>query len=274
MNSKIKSFIKPYYRFCRILWHSNIFKTLYLNFKKLPFSQAFKLPLVVYGNLKIDSIKGDIIINYPIYTGMVKIGYDIDGSTFSSMNTRLLVSGKIIFNGFAVVGKGTVLNIQGNISIGNCCSIGSGSFIKSMECITIGDNTRITYNCTVFDCDMHYVKNIETGIVKNNKAPIYIGANCWINAGTIIGKGVDLPNYSITARNSFLNKNYSEYGNNLFLVGSPAKPLKTKGQRILSTKEERRLEQVFFQENIEEIQCSVGLFDEQDDNEMFFKNLF
>ena len=64
---------------------------------------------------------------------------------------------------------------------------------------------------------MHFVKNIDTGVVANYKGPIKIGKSCWINAGSIVTKGAVVPDYSISSRNAFLSKDYSEYGTNLFL---------------------------------------------------------
>lgn len=273
MNQTIKNIIRPYYKFCMLIIKLNITKTLYINFRKLPFKQAIKLPIFVYGKLKIKCLKGKIIIRAPIKTGLIQIGFNMDGVPLSMLPVQLYICGKVIFYGYAIISKGTTLYVQGEMSIGNCCTIGSGCFVKSIHKIILNDNVQITYGCTLFDCDMHYVKNIETGVVKNNRTSIIIGKNCWINAGTIVAKGVVLPDYSITARNSYLNKDYSEYGTNLFLVGSPAKPLKSRVQRIFSTIEEQRLKRKFAEMGVEEIQCSADLFDEKDDNELFFKNL-
>ena len=46
----------------------NWIKTLYFNFRKFPFDVAIKLPLIFYGKVKFQSIRGEIIINAPIKT--------------------------------------------------------------------------------------------------------------------------------------------------------------------------------------------------------------
>lgn len=273
MKKKIKKYLQPMYRFIILILRISISKTIYVNFRKLPFKQAIKIPIFIYHGVKITSLRGNIRIESTIRRGMIKIGYNLDGAP-SSVNKNILhLSGLLIIKGYSIISKGSVLNVQGELQLGNCILIGSGCFIKSMLKISILDNTRVTYNCTVFDCDMHYVKNIETGVIKNNRAPIIIGKNCWINSGTIVSKGTVLPDYSITARNSFLNRDYSQYGTNLFLVGSPAKPIDTKVQRIFSTIEEQRLKKKFAEMGVEKIECSAGLFDEKDENELFFKNI-
>ena len=276
MNVKLKSIIKPFYRFCKIIWQLNIIKTLYINFKKLPFSQAIHIPVYVYGGLQIDSLKGEIVIRHPIKSGMIKIGYDVDGVPYSCLRSRLIIRGKLLFDGYTLIGKGSVITIEkeGKLRIGNCCTIGSGSVVKCIDKISIGDNSRITFGCTILDCNMHYVKNVESGIIKKNRAPILIGKNCWINAGTIINKGVVLIDYCITGRNSYLSKDYSSYGNNLFLVGSPAKILDIKVQRIFSSEKEKEFN-YFFKENphVDYIQLSGGLFEETNNEDWFKWNI-
>ncbi len=273
MKSIVKKIIRPYYKLFKLILKLSLLKTIYVNFYKLPFSKAIKFPIFIYRRTKIISLKGDILITSPIKTGLIKIGYNMDGVSLSMLPVQLNIVGRIIFNGYAIISKGATISVYGELNIGNCCTIGSGSFIKTMQKIYLAENVQITYDCTIFDSNMHYVKNIETGIIRNNRAPIIIGKNCWINSGTIVSKGTVIPDFSITARNSYLNRDYTQYGTNLFLVGSPAKPMNIKVQRIFSRIEELRLKKEFEVQSCDEILLDIGLYDEKDDNELFFKNL-
>ena len=49
-------------------------KTLYFNFKYLPFKEAVKLPVFLSRHVCLKKIKGKVIINSKIRTGMIKIG--------------------------------------------------------------------------------------------------------------------------------------------------------------------------------------------------------
>ena len=147
--------------------------------------------------------------------------------------------------------------------------MGGGTICKCLKYIEIGDRTRITGNCNIMDCNMHFVKNIDTGIVANYKAPIKIGENCWINAGSIISKGAVIPDYSISARNSYLSKDYSEYGTNLFLVGSPAKPTSSKVQRIFTVEKQRGLREYFETHDSDVLQLEPGIEIEKGTREGF-----
>jgi acetyltransferase-like isoleucine patch superfamily enzyme len=270
MNLTLKKIIRPFYVFIRLVFKLNIFKTIYLNFKTQPFSVAVKFPIYVYGKLYIHSLNGNIIIDAPIISGMIKIGYrEIDSLPISFLPNQLLVNGKLIFTGYAVLSGGVSLSVnKGILKIGNCCSIGGGSLIKCLTEISIGDNTRITYGCSIFDSNIHFVKEIESGIIKKNEAPIFIGKNCWINAETFVAKGSVIPDFSITARRSFVNNDFNTHGTNLFLVGSPAKPLNTKVQRIFNTVEEQRI-RTYFNQNPDQVifNCNNGLY--KDINDLF-----
>ncbi len=268
MNENLKNVLRYFVRIFRLIIRINWFKTLYLNFRTQPFNIAIHFPFFVYGKLDIHSLGGDIVINGPIKRGMIKIGLrELDLLPISYLPNQLLNTGKLIFNGPAIISGGVSLSVDGGIlNVGSCCTIGGGCLIKSINSIKIGANTRITYGCVVFDSNVHYVKNIETGVIKRSNGPIVIGENCWINGGAYIGKDAVVPDYSIVARNSLVNKDFSSEGMNLFLVGNPAKVLTTRVQRIFSLEEERKLTQYFVKNtDKKEFIASFGLFDDFND---------
>lgn len=250
-------------KFYRQLKKLNIIKTLMFNFKVLPFKQAIKLPFFLYGKVFLHNLSGEVSIDGDIRNGMIRIGYKwVDMWPASFLPSQLQVKGRLIFEGQAILSGGVNINVQskeGTLTIGNQVIIGGGSVCKCLKSIWIGDWTRITGNCTIMDCNMHFVKNIDTGIVANYKAPIYIGESCWINAGSIVSKGAVIPDYSITARNAYLSKDYSENGTNLFLVGSPAKPTSSKVQRIFTVEKQRELKEYFETHDTQTLQLEPGI---------------
>lgn len=249
--------------YSRLFVKTNIFKTLVINFKVLPFKQAVKMPLFFYGKILTLDLSGKIIIEGDIHPGMIRIGYKwIDLWPTSFLPTQLQVQGTLIFEGESIISGGVNINVQskeGVLVIGERTIIGGGSVVKCLQHIEIGEESRITGNCTVMDCNMHYVKNIDTGVVTNYKAPIIIGKRCWINAGSIISKGAIIPDYSISARNSYLSKDYSEYGTNLFLVGSPAKPASSKVQRIFTAEKQKEYTDYFNKHDTDMLQLEPGI---------------
>ena len=256
-------FLSKTIQFARFLQRLNITKTLIFNFKVLPFGQAIKFPFFLYGKVYLHNLSGKVAIEGDVRNGMIRIGYKwFDLWPTSFLPTQIQVLGTLVFRGAAVVSGGANVNVQsknGTLIIGKDVLIGGGSVCKCMEHIEIGSWTRITGNCTIMDCNMHFVNNIDTGVVANYKAPIRIGESCWINAGSIISKGAVIPDYSISARNAYLSKDYSEYGTNLFLVGSPAKPTSSKVQRIFTIEKQREFKKYFETHDSQILQLEPGI---------------
>lgn len=269
----MKKILRKVYHFIVLLKRLNIIKTLYFNFKVLPFSKAVKLPFFLYGKIYLGDLSGTIKIPDEIHIGMIRIGYKwFDLWPVSFLPTQIQVSGRLQFCGAAVISGGANINVQskkGYLTIGKDVLIGGGSVCKCLERIVIGHWSRVTGNCNIMDCNMHFVKNIDTGIVANYKAPIIIGENCWINYGTVISKGAVVPDYSISARNSYLSKDYSAHGTNLFLVGSPAKPTPSKVQRIFTIEKQRKLAEYFETHDVQCIQLEPGIEKETGTREGF-----
>ncbi len=248
------------------VWRLNLVKTLYFNFKVLPFQQAIKLPFHLYGKIYIHSLRGQVCIKHArITSGMIKIGYRwLDLFPVSLLPTQIWIDGKLIIGDNVIISGGVGLFVQhkdATLLIGNKCRLGGGTLVKSLDMLEIGDYTRITGNCTIMNSNMHYVKNIDNGIVKRPWGKIVIGKYCWINGGTVVTKGTVIPDYSIVARNSFLNKDYSTSGeSNLFIVGSPAKVTSARVERIFIRANERRFSE-YFRNNLdsEEIQLEPGI---------------
>ena len=245
--------IRRFARIVKELFRMNILKTIVFNFKVLPFKEATKLPILLYGRVYLRDLSGYVEIKATkIRTGMIKIGYRWhDLFPVSFLPTQIGVSGKMIFNGECLVSGGVCLVAQHRDSvflIGDGVFIGGGTTIKAMNSICVGAGTRITGECVIMDSNMHFVKDIATGEIAKNYGAIEIGHHCWVNSWSIISKGTVLPNYSVVARSSYLNRDYSEYGQNLFLVGSPAIVKGNSVQRILSLKKEEELS-AFFRNN-------------------------
>jgi len=255
--------IRKFLHYSRLFVKTNMLKTIFINFKMLPFKQAVKMPMFFYGKIITLELSGKIVIEGDVHPGMIRYGYKwFDLWPTSFLPTQIQVMGRLVFQGAAVISGGVNVNVQskdGVLTIGKDVLIGGGSICKCLERIEIGDYTGITGNCTIMDCNMHFVKNIDTGTVSNYKGPIKIGERCWINAGSIITKGAVVPDFSIAARNAYLSTDYSEFGTNLFLVGSPAKPTSSKVQRIFTVEKQEELKKYFESHDAQFIQLEPGI---------------
>jgi acetyltransferase-like isoleucine patch superfamily enzyme len=271
----LKNQIRQIYYLTIAILKINWIKTLYINFRTQTFGVAIQFPMIVYGKLKIYNLRGKIIIDAPIATGMIHIGKDLDHNPVSLNPIKLNIcnNGILKFKGPALFSGGSTITLWGGeIIIGRNVAIGSGVQLKSESKIAIGDYTRIVALCSIMDTNVHFVKDIKTGVVKKHIAPISIGNNCWINSNSIITKGVVLPNYCITSQNSFLNKDYSKICDpHTFLAGSPAKPIAYNVQRIFDFEEEQKLKKQFENNpNLDECQTNIGFFEEPISNPNLF----
>lgn len=99
------------------------------------------------------------------------------------------------------------LNIRsGKLCIGRNVFLNSGCIITTRESVTIGDGAILGPNVTVYDHD----HKMENGRVLDNDyvcAPVTIGKNVWVGAGTIILKGTTIGDNCVIAAGSIVAGN-------------------------------------------------------------------
>ncbi len=222
-------------------------KTLWANFRYLPLRQAIKLPIRISCKSSFYGLigGGKIVIDTPnIKTFMIHIGQSHYVST-SIPHTNWKIYGTVIFKGKTIFRQGTYMLVGPGATLtfeysDTWINIGTNSKIICYEKISIGSDTRLAWDCQIYDTNFHYVKNAK-GEAKKLTTPILIGKNCWIANRTTIAPGAVLPDFSIVASNSLINKDFTEYGDSCLYAGSPAK-FKVKGvQRVISLHEEDEL---------------------------------
>ncbi|MDR0538803.1 MAG: hypothetical protein LBH04_12290 [Tannerellaceae bacterium] len=225
----------------------NICKTLYYNFRLFPFKIAVRFPLFIHCGVKTYKM-GKIIIEGKVKNGMLRIG----GFNMKSQSgiSRILNRGVIIVRGNLILGGATIIENAGEMVFEGETVAGEGTSFLIHKRIVIGQYTRIGFNCLFTDTDYHYMVNVNTGDVKQNKNEINVGRCCWIGSHASLKKGVVLPSYTIVASNSLLTKDYTTiippYG---ILGGAPAKLIAVGYRRIYNMTEEKRLNKYFNHNN-------------------------
>lgn len=215
----------------------NILKTIYFNFKMLPFRQALKLPVLLYGKVKIIRTTGRILLNAPVSRGMIKIGAQ-GSEMFPERVSVIDLSGTLKVEGHSIrIGAGGLLRIEkkGTIILNECCRIGACSILFAETLIEIGYNTGASWCCQIMDTDTHSIKDLTTGKIALRTRPITIGDNCWIGNHVLINKGTVLPNGTIVSSNSLCNKDYTAFMEDIggaVLGGIPAKLLAVGKERL------------------------------------------
>lgn len=255
-----------------------LFKTLYINFRTLPFCQAIKFPLFIYGHVKFYNLSGQIEIKDSIKRGMIKFGYrqgDFSGPKRCAM--LLLAPGtKLIFHGPCMFDHDYAIRITGHgmVDIGAYIGFGSDTKIYCEESITIGDYCRIPFGSCFMDTNYHYSINTIDGTVHRKSAPISIGRYNWIGNTSTIMKGTRTPNGSIIASKSFLNKDYTKLSDSepyIVLAGSPAKIVQHHATRVLSLEVEQHLNRWFDANPTEKTYSDVHLLERYTDTSGYNK---
>lgn len=203
--------------------------TWYFNMRYLPWHQAKILPIAFYGHPRIvaqERTKTEILAER-ITPGMIKINKTNESPCNSGGDIEMVLKGdSVVFRGGAEIGSGGKWVFYGgskvvfgaNILINNAVMIGSCASVE------IGDNAVIAHQCQIFDTDFHFLYDVNSNTVKNQCAPIVIGNNVWLANRVSIYKGARLPDYSVVAAHSVVNKDFSQYPKATFFAGVPALP--------------------------------------------------
>lgn len=217
--------------FCKINW----LRTIYFNFKNLPFKQAIHLPILLYHPGRIDGYGTWVldVKNEMVKFGMLKLGVKNENSILTQTGISISNFGKIIFKGSGVIGNGVSLTIGKNaiLSVGKNFGITGNVTIHCFEKITIGNFFSCSWNVSIDDTDHHKLFDMEKNIEKRETKPIIIGDNVWLCQNVTVLKGSQLSDWTIVSSNSLVNKEFhvSPYS---VLAGTPARDTGKKIKRV------------------------------------------
>lgn len=110
------------------------------------------------------------------------------------------------------------------IKIGENCFVGNNTVIIGVGFCYLDDEVQIGPNCVIVSSNHTSVNGSYRFAKGEDIGPIYINHGSWIAANCTIAKGSKLPENSVLAANSFLNKIF-EIPNSIY-GGVPAKFIK------------------------------------------------
>lgn len=200
-------------------------KTIFFNFKYLPFKKAIKLPIVLSFYCKIIECKGKIEFECTPKFGMIKIGIGNLG-IIDNKNMRTLIElgqlSNIVFKGDARFGAGTKISSNGKMVFGENFVMTGNSIVICKSEIRFGENCLVSWKVTIMDTDSHriFVNNIENVLTK----PILFGDKVWICSNVMILKGVTIGDETIISAGSTVKKSFSK--NNIIIGGNPGRIIK------------------------------------------------
>jgi acetyltransferase-like isoleucine patch superfamily enzyme len=201
-------------------------KSIYFNFKYLPFRQAIRFPLFVSFRTRLIHAGGTITIKDPLKTGMIRIGFGEVG-IFDKKYSRVMweVKGDIVFEGSALFKFGSRVSVGkgAKLQIGNGFRISPDSSLVCFKKMTFGDNVRISWEVIIMDNDFHKIKTLD-GQLLNNPKEIVVGNHVWIGMRSTLLKGTILDDHIIVGSGSLLNRPIR--GTHQIIAGNPARVIK------------------------------------------------
>lgn len=218
--------------------------TLYLNFRSFPLKQAWRLPVFVYGWPKLFSLHGTMECVGKCKTGMVIFNQTNVGIPNNPMSSTAINNwGRIIFHGKCQiytsnkinVSRGGVLEMGDNSKISCMCNITASNFVR------IGAQSIIAHRSQVMDSNFHFVADFNKSQIPKYSKSIEIGTYCWICNNTTVAGGAKIPNKTIVASNSLVNKDMSKIPEESMIGGVPAKLIATGYRRVYSSEMQRKI---------------------------------
>lgn len=222
----------------------NPFYTFYLNFRSFPYKQALRLPFFVYGFPRFYCLSGRMEIEGKLTTGMLKFNKTMPGGPSNmALQSEINNQGLIVFKGKGLIGTGNKIFVapDGRLELGKHFKITDGCNIGCFTIIQVGEQSRITHRCQLLDSNYHYVADFEKRTVPYHSRPIRIGKGCWICHSSTVAGGSVLPDFTIVASHSLINRDYSVIPPSSLLGGSPAKLLRTGWRKIENSIIEKRV---------------------------------
>ena len=241
-------------RFWHFLKIVNVIKTLYFNFVNFPISLAIKLPVFVGYRVQFIGLRKNCIrINSDtrVRTGMIELGI----TRFPMISTKGMYTLVRIHKNSHIemgdnirifCGGSLIATLGGVIHMGDDFIMNQKAKIYASNKVSFGNHCQLGWESQVMDSDIHYTLNTNLKKIKDCRKPVVIGNNCWLANRVSVMKGAFLPDYSILAGGSLLNRDFSSITDkgNVF-SGSPAM-LKASGvYRIFNEKIEKRIKDFF-----------------------------
>lgn len=211
---------------------STLPKTVYFNFRWLPFRQALRLPVWTAWNVRVKNMRrGGIELPEKVVPGLIRLGYHQSDAVDSyGVHTVIDVrkGGILKFQGSAHIACGAILCVKetGIMELGNNFAISGTTSIVCHKHIKMGKDVQLGWNTLIMDSDVHTIIG-EDGKEIPNTEPVTVGDKVIVYVNTTILKGVNIPSNCVVGVNSVLTKPFRN--ESMLIAGAPAKEIKRIG---------------------------------------------
>ncbi len=189
-------------------------KSVWFNFRCLPFRTAVKLPFLISYDTKLMELhRGIICLDCEPKRFMIKFGIGGTLKIDSQKAKIFLEKGEIHFKGKAVFSRGNVLANRGCLTIGDHFFANTSCTVWCLNRMTIGEDCLLGWGVMMRDSDGHEVEGIE-------EKEVTIGDHCWLCSESVILKNSAMGDGSILGYRGVLTKPHKN--KNVLLAGMPA----------------------------------------------------
>lgn len=198
-------------------------RSIWYNFRLLPWRQACRLPLLVSHRTVVENLSGHLVLDAErLKVGLVKVGFNTcQCSDFHYDRTHLNLRGELHLYGKCAIGAGSHIEVAENaiLSLGDDFNLGPKSLIVCHHSITFGRRVLTSWCCTFMDTDQHSLVDSD-GNRTNPDRPVTVGDNVWFGCHVILTKGVQMASDITVGAGSRLVGKYLEP--RTVLSGNPA----------------------------------------------------
>ena len=206
----------------RSVLRTNWLATLRLNYNTGGWQAVMRMPIKVYGPLKL-SLGGNIILPPDMPRNTVVINSEHEDYTALSGKAELNIQGTWKLSGFLRIGPDSCIVVEKDalLETGANTYLGRDTQIHCSHRISIGDGV---FAGEMYVCDSSIHQITSSGTPKSMLGDVTVGDGTYLGFRTILLKGTIIPPRSVVGSGAVCSSDYSKSGSEkLFICGNPAK---------------------------------------------------
>ena len=205
----------------RTVLHTNWLATLRLNYNAGGWKAVVRMPVKVYGPLKL-TLRGKVILPQDSPRNTVVINSEHEDYTAMSGKSELNIQGTWKLAGFLRIGPDSCIAIdkEALLETGANTYLGRDTQIHCYHHISIGNGI---FAGEMYLCDSAIHQVFSSGKAKPLLGEVIIGDGTYLGFRTTLLKGSVIPPHSVVGSGALCSSDYSKSGpEKLFICGNPA----------------------------------------------------
>jgi acetyltransferase-like isoleucine patch superfamily enzyme len=209
---------------------------------------ALKFPIIIYGpcRLRIGG-GGNVRINKPVKTGILKIGYRKEIINYS-IPSQFRLFGTLVLKGEVHLASAVTVYVRegATLEMGHLSFLGAFGNLICTKHIVFSDYSWVGAQSVVTDSNYHYMKQLNSGNIYRKEREVIIGSRNWIGLRSALLPGTKTPDNITIAFGTVCNRDYTkDIPENSVIAGVPAKLVKENTVCIFDFEKEKLINEYF-----------------------------